>query len=67
MFNLQSRRKEHYQRKPTAIWLLSQVRRAGQDEQKKVLEWLRSKFAEQPEKERWFCEVHNPENIKNWR
>jgi 5-methylcytosine-specific restriction endonuclease McrA len=30
--------------KPTAIWLLSQVRRAGQDEQRAVLEWLRKKF-----------------------
>ncbi|MGH7990356.1 MAG: HNH endonuclease [Limisphaerales bacterium] len=33
--------------KPTAIWLLSQVRRAGQDEQKAVLNWLRKKFGEQ--------------------
>jgi len=32
--------------KPTAIWLLSQVRRAGIDEQKQVLEWLRGKFGE---------------------
>jgi 5-methylcytosine-specific restriction endonuclease McrA len=30
--------------KPTGIWLLSQVRRAGQDEQLAVLEWLRRKF-----------------------
>jgi hypothetical protein len=30
--------------KPTALWLLSQVRRAGQDEQRAVLEWLRKKF-----------------------
>lgn len=30
--------------KPTGIWLLSQVRRAGQDEQQAVLEWLRKKF-----------------------
>jgi len=30
--------------KPTAIWLLSQVRRAGQDEQLAVLNWLRKKF-----------------------
>lgn len=30
--------------KPTAIWLLSQVRRAGQDQQKTVYEWLRNKF-----------------------
>jgi hypothetical protein len=32
--------------KPTKIWLLSQVRRAGQDEQKAVFEWLRTKFGE---------------------
>jgi 5-methylcytosine-specific restriction endonuclease McrA len=30
--------------KPTRIWLLSQVRRAGQDEQTAVLNWLREKF-----------------------
>lgn len=30
--------------KPTGIWLLSQVRRAGQDEQRAVYEWLRRKF-----------------------
>jgi hypothetical protein len=30
--------------KPTRIWLLSQVRRAGQDEQLAVLKWLREKF-----------------------
>jgi 5-methylcytosine-specific restriction endonuclease McrA len=30
--------------KPTGIWLLSQVRRAGQDEQRAVLKWLREKF-----------------------
>ena len=30
--------------KPTSIWLLSQVRRAGQDEQRVVLEWLSKKF-----------------------
>ena len=30
--------------KPTSIWLLSQVRRAGQDEQLAVLRWLRKKF-----------------------
>jgi hypothetical protein len=30
--------------KPTQIWLLSQVRRAGQHEQKAVFEWLRIKF-----------------------
>jgi len=36
--------------KPTAIWLLGQVRRAGQDEQKAVYDWLRAKFNEQPKK-----------------
>ncbi len=30
--------------KPSSLWLLSQVRRAGQDEQKAVFEWLRKKF-----------------------
>lgn len=30
--------------KPTAIWLLSQVRRAGQGEQLAVLKWLLKKF-----------------------
>lgn len=30
--------------KPTTVWLLSQVRRAGRDEQLAVLEWLRKKF-----------------------
>lgn len=30
--------------KPTTIWLLSQVRRAGQDEQRAVLKWLAKKF-----------------------
>ena len=30
--------------KPKTIWLLGQIRRAGQDEQKAVYEWLRSKF-----------------------
>lgn len=30
--------------KPTGIWLLSQVRRAAQDEQRAVLDWLRKKF-----------------------
>lgn len=30
--------------KPTTIWLLSQIRRAGQDEQRAVLKWLREKF-----------------------
>lgn len=31
--------------KPTAIWLLSQIRRAGQDEQRAAFEWLKRKFA----------------------
>ena len=31
--------------KATAIWLLSQIRRAGQDEQRAVFEWLRKKFS----------------------
>lgn len=31
--------------RPTAIWLLAQVRRAGQDEQRAVFDWLRKKFA----------------------
>ena len=30
--------------KPTPVWLLSQVRRAGQEEQKAVFDWLRKKF-----------------------
>lgn len=30
--------------KPTTIWLLSQVRRAGRDEQRAVLDWLQKKF-----------------------
>jgi len=30
--------------KPTTIWLLSQIRRAGQDEQRSVYEWLLKKF-----------------------
>jgi len=30
--------------KPTTIWLLGQIRRAGHDEQKAVLKWLLSKF-----------------------
>jgi 5-methylcytosine-specific restriction endonuclease McrA len=32
--------------KPTGLWLLSQVRRAGQDEQLAVLRWLREKFGD---------------------
>ena len=31
--------------KPTAIWLLGQIRRAGQDEQRAVYDWLKTKFA----------------------
>jgi hypothetical protein len=31
--------------KPTVLWLLSQIRRAGQDEQRSVFDWLRKKFA----------------------
>lgn len=30
--------------KPTSIWLLSQIRRAGRDEQLAVLKWLSVKF-----------------------
>lgn len=30
--------------KPTGLWLLSQLRRAGQDEQRAVFDWLRKKF-----------------------
>ena len=33
--------------KPSSIWLLSQVRRAGRDEQKAVYEWLKTKFSGQ--------------------
>ncbi len=32
--------------KPTTIWLLGQIRRAGQEEQKAVYEWLRKKFGD---------------------
>ncbi len=32
--------------KPTSIWLLSQVRRAGLEEQRAVFTWLRKKFGE---------------------
>ncbi|MDD2240360.1 MAG: HNH endonuclease [Kiritimatiellae bacterium] len=31
--------------KPSSIWLLSQVRRAGRDEQKALYEWLKTKFS----------------------
>lgn len=30
--------------KPSKIWLLSQIRRAGQDEQRAAFDWLRTKF-----------------------
>lgn len=30
--------------KPTTIWLLSQIRRAGQEEQRAAYEWLKRKF-----------------------
>jgi hypothetical protein len=30
--------------KPSAVWLLSQVRRAGQEEQRAVMDWLLKKF-----------------------
>ena len=30
--------------KPTGLWLLSQIRRAGQDEQRAAFDWLRTKF-----------------------
>ncbi len=32
--------------KATVVWLLSQVRRAGMDEQRAVYDWLRRKFGE---------------------
>jgi 5-methylcytosine-specific restriction endonuclease McrA len=32
--------------RPSAIWLVSQVRRAGIEEQRAVLDWLRTKFKE---------------------
>ncbi len=32
--------------KPSTIWLLAQVRRAGQDEQRAVFNWLRKKFGD---------------------
>jgi 5-methylcytosine-specific restriction endonuclease McrA len=32
--------------KPSVIWLLSQIRRAGQDEQRAVFDWLLKKFGE---------------------
>jgi hypothetical protein len=30
--------------KPSGIWLLGQIRRAGQDEQRAAFDWLRKKF-----------------------
>jgi len=33
--------------KPTWLWLLSQIRRAGQDEQRAAFEWLRKKFSDE--------------------
>ena len=32
--------------KPTWIWLKAQIKRAGQDEQREVYEWLRTKFGD---------------------
>jgi hypothetical protein len=32
--------------KPSTIWLLSQVRRAGREEQRSVYDWLRTKFGD---------------------
>lgn len=32
--------------KPTSIWLLSQIRRAGQEEQLAAFKWLKSKFGD---------------------
>ncbi len=32
--------------KPTRLWLLSQIRRAGLDEQRAVFDWLKKKFGE---------------------
>ncbi len=36
--------------KPTGIWLLSQIRRAGLDEQRAVFEWLQKKFGVSPDR-----------------
>jgi bacterioferritin-associated ferredoxin len=33
--------------KPTSIWLLSQIRRAGQDEQRAVFNWLSKRFGKE--------------------
>jgi 5-methylcytosine-specific restriction endonuclease McrA len=35
--------------KPQAIWLLSQIRRSGVDEQRAVFEWLLKKFGDSPD------------------
>jgi hypothetical protein len=35
--------------KPSVIWLLSQIRRAGQDEQRAVFKWLLKKFGDETE------------------
>jgi len=35
--------------KPSTIWLLSQIRRAGIEEQRVVLAWLKKKFGNQDE------------------
>ena len=32
--------------KPSTVWLLSQIRRAGLNEQRAAFEWLRKKFGE---------------------
>jgi 5-methylcytosine-specific restriction endonuclease McrA len=34
--------------KPSAVWLLSQIRRAGHEEQREVLNWLQKKFKSKP-------------------
>lgn len=34
--------------KPSSIWLLSQIRRAGLDQQRAAYNWLRKKFGDQP-------------------
>ena len=31
---------------PSYVWLLSQVRRAKEDDQREILDWLRKKFGE---------------------
>lgn len=37
--------------KPTQLWLLTQIRRAGIDEQRAIYEWLGRKFSNQPAQE----------------